>query len=79
MMAFVLENHREKTMLNDFEDVNRILDELAEAGIVEPMVEPIDEADCHPLDFADVTGLFDEMYPEPQEMVDENGTTWYVA
>lgn len=25
--------------------------------------EPIDEPDCHPLDYADVTGLFDEMYP----------------
>lgn len=58
-------------MLNDFEDVNRILAELAE----DKMVEPIDENDCHPMDYADVTGLFDEMYPEP--MVDENGIIWY--
>ena len=52
MMAFIGELHREKMMLNDFEDVNRILDELAEQGIVEPVVEPIDEDTCHPLDWA---------------------------
>lgn len=65
-------------MLNNFDDVNRILAELAEQGTLEPMAEPIDEPDCHPLDFADVTGLFDEMYDEPKEMVDENGVPWYV-
>lgn len=59
-------------MLNDFEDINRILAEMSDEG----MIEPIDENDCHPLDFADVTGLFDEMYPEP--MVDESGILWYV-
>lgn len=59
-------------MLNDFEDINRILAEMSDEG----MIEPIDENDCHPLDFADVTGLFDEMYPEP--MVDEAGVMWYV-
>jgi hypothetical protein len=62
-------------MLNDFENVNRILAELAEQGTLEPMVEPIDEDDCHPMDYADVTGLWDEMYPEP--MVDTNGILWY--
>ena len=62
-------------MLNDFEDVNRILAELAEQGTLEPMAEPIDEDDCHPMDWAEVTGLWDEMYPEP--MVDENGILWY--
>jgi hypothetical protein len=62
MMAFIGELHREKMMLNDFEDVNWILDELAEQGIV----EPIDENDCHPLDWASVVGvdIFDEVYPE---------------
>lgn len=59
-------------MISDFEDVNRILAEMSDEG----MVEPIDEDDCHPLDYADVTGLFDEMYPEP--MVDEFGVMWYV-
>lgn len=58
-------------MLYDFEDVNRILNEMAEHGIVEPMVEPIDEPDCHPLDWAEVTGLldeaFDEIYPNAED------------
>ena len=60
-------------MLNSFDDVNRILAELAEMGTIEPMVEPIDENDCHPMDYADVTGLWDEMYPEP---LDANDFVW---
>jgi hypothetical protein len=63
----------------DFEEINAILNQMADEGIVEPMVEPIDEQDCHPMDFADVTGLFDEMYPEPEMMVDEDGFVWYVS
>jgi hypothetical protein len=65
MMAFVLENHREKTMLNDFEDVNRILEELADAGIVEPMVEPIDDPSVQTdfYDWAEVVGISDEIEP----------------
>jgi hypothetical protein len=55
-------------MLNDFDDVNAILADLAEQGILEPMVEPIDEPNCHPMDWAEVTGLADvlleEIYPE---------------
>lgn len=50
--------------MNDFDDVNRILDEMAREGIVEPMVEPIDENDCHPLDWATVTGLLDEVFED---------------
>ena len=65
-------------MLNDFEDVNRILDEMANDGTI----EPIDENDCHPLDWAEVVGIvdeiFDEIYPEAKEMVDDNGILWYV-
>jgi hypothetical protein len=56
-------------MFNNFDDVNRILAELAEQNILEPMVEPIDEPTCHPMDWAEVTGLAnilaDEIYPEP--------------
>ena len=80
MMAFIGELHREKMMLNDFEDVNRILDELAEQGIVEPIVEPIDEDTCHPLDWADVVGvdIFDEVYTEPLYLLDDNGKEWQV-
>lgn len=66
------------TMFNDFEDVNRILAELAEQGTLEPMAEPIDEPTCDPMDWAEVTGLADEMYAEPEAMVDENGVPWYV-
>jgi hypothetical protein len=55
-------------MLNNFDDVNRILAELAEQGTIEPMVEPIDEPNCHPMDWAEVTGLADilieDIYPE---------------
>ena len=65
MMAFIGELHREK-MMYAFEDINAILSVLAEQGIVEPVVEPIDENDCHPLDWASVVGvdIFDEVYPE---------------
>lgn len=63
----------------DFEDVNRILAELAANDSVEPMVEPIDEPTCHPMDWAEVTGLADELVDEiyPEMMVDENGIFWY--
>lgn len=67
-------------MLNDFEIVNDILAQLADEGTIEPMAEPIDCADCHPMDWAEVTGLVDEVvdeiYPEP--MVDGDGIVWYV-
>jgi hypothetical protein len=47
------------------------------------MAEPIDFEDCHPLDWAEVVGIadeiFDDMYPEAEMMVDENGTPWYVS
>ena len=66
-------------MIHNFDEINAILDMMAQEGTIEPMVEPIDEADCDPMDYAEVTGLFDEMYPEPQEMVDENGEVWYVS
>lgn len=71
-------------MMYDFEDVNAILADLADKNIVEPMAEPIDESDCHPMDWAEVVGIademFDEIYPEAEmrEMVDENGEVWYV-
>jgi hypothetical protein len=68
MMTFVAELHKEREMY-DFEDVNQILAELADAGIVEPTIEPIDENDCHPLDWASVVGvdIFDEVYPYADE------------
>lgn len=63
----------------DFEHINTILAQLAEEGTIEPMAEPIDADDCGPFDYAEVTGLWDEMYPEPEEMVDEDGSVWYVS
>jgi hypothetical protein len=56
-----------------FEDINVILNQMADEGIVEPMAEPIDEVDCNPFDYADVTGLWEEMYPEP---LDANDFVW---
>jgi len=66
-------------MLNDFDAINDILNAMADEGTIEPMAEPIDSDDCSPMDYADVTGLWDEMYPEPETMVDEDGFVWYVA
>jgi|LakMenE18May11ns_1017448.scaffolds.fasta_scaffold9900281_1 hypothetical protein len=62
-------------MLHDFNEINDILNSMADEGTI----EPIDCEDCSPFDYAEVTGLWDEMYPEPQEMVDENGFVWYVS
>lgn len=50
----------------NFDDVNRILDELAEAEILEPMVEPIDDPnlEINYWDWADVIGVVDELCPD---------------
>jgi hypothetical protein len=52
----------EKVMMNDFEDVNRILAEMRDAG----MVEPIDDGslEVHFHEWAEVVGVVDEFYPE---------------
>jgi len=52
-------------MLNDFEDVNRILAELADQEVLEPLVEPIDDpnAEINFWDWADVVGIVDEFVP----------------
>jgi hypothetical protein len=52
-------------MLNSFDDVNRILDELAANDILEPMAEPIDDpnAEVNFWDWADVIGIVDEFVP----------------
>lgn len=52
-------------MLNDFEEVNRILAELAENDILEPMIEPIDDPNnlTDFWDWADVVGIVDEFAP----------------
>ena len=52
-------------MINDFEDVNRLLAELAEREIVEPLIEPIDDPneEVNFWDWADVVGIVDEFVP----------------
>jgi hypothetical protein len=59
----------ERIMISDFEDVNRILAEMVDDG----MIEPIDEPNCDPFDYAEVTGLWEEMYPEP---IDADDLVW---
>ena len=51
----------------DFEDVNDVLNTLAEQGIIEHTVEPIDDPSvlCDFYDWADVVGVdVDEWIPE---------------
>jgi len=62
-------------MLNDFEDVNRILAEMADDGMIEPIDDPNLEVNFW--DWADVVGVVDEF--APVEMLDENGEVWYVS
>jgi len=56
-------------MLNDFEDVNTILAELAEMGTIEPMVEPIDDPnlEINYWDWAEVIGVVDDLIPAAPE------------
>lgn len=65
MMAFVLTTPKENSML-DFDVVNRILDEMAEQGILEPMVEPIDDPSIQVdfYDWAEVVGISDQIEPD---------------
>ena len=49
-------------MSNDFDDVNRILMELAEQNIVEPIDDPSVEVNFW--DWADVVGAIDDFVPE---------------
>lgn len=65
----------EKKMLNDFEDVNRILAEMRDTGTVEPIDDPSIQVDFW--DWADVVGVVDDYSPEV--MVDDNGEAWYVS
>jgi len=65
MMFFATTTSTEDTML-DFEDINRILDEMAQEKILEPTVEPIDDPDIQMdfYDWAEVVGLSDEIEPD---------------
>ena len=49
-----------------FEEINSILDQLAQEGAVEPMVEPIDDpaVEVNFWDWADIVGVVDDFVPE---------------
>ena len=64
----------ERIMLNDFEDVNKILAEMVDDGMIEPIDDPSVEVDFW--DWADVIGIVDEF--APVYMMDENGQEWIV-
>ena len=71
------------SIFEDTDAINAFLAQLAEKEMVEPMAEPLDCDDCHPLDAAFVMGIeneiFDEMYPYADLMVDSEGESWYVS
>ena len=53
-------------MLNDFDEENGVLASLAEQGIIEPMIEPIDDPslEINYWDWAEVIGIVDNLVPE---------------
>jgi hypothetical protein len=65
-MMFFMSTLQEEKKMYDFEDVNRILEEMAEQGIVEPAVEPIDDPSIQTdfYDWAEVVGVLDQVEPE---------------
>lgn len=67
------------SIFEDTDTINAVLNQLADADMVEPMVEPIDDPSIEVdfWDWADVIGIVDEF--EPQVMVDDNGERWYVS
>ncbi|NBW16109.1 MAG: hypothetical protein EBR82_49810 [Caulobacteraceae bacterium] len=66
-------------MFHDLDEVNAVLNAMADEGMIEPMVEPIDDpnVEVNFWDWADVVGIVEEF--EPQEMVDDSGEVWYVS
>jgi hypothetical protein len=54
-----------KMILEDTDKINALLAQLADEGMVEPMVEPIDDpnAEINFWDWADVVGIVDEFVP----------------
>jgi len=49
-------------MLLDFDDVNRILSEMVDDGMVEPIDDPSVQTDFY--DWADIVGILDQVEPE---------------
>lgn len=63
IMAFVTSNSKGNKMFNH-DDINKILNELADAGMVEPIDDPSIQTDFY--DWADVVGITDEIEPETE-------------
>ena len=53
-------------MFNYFDDPNAVLNDLAEQGIIERMVEPIDDPslEVNYWDWAETVGVVDDLIPE---------------
>jgi hypothetical protein len=53
-------------MIHNFDEINAILDMMAQEGTIEPMVEPIDDptVEVNFWDWADVVGAVDDFVPE---------------
>ena len=53
-------------MFNYFDDPNAMLNDLAELGIIERMVEPIDDPslEVNYWDWAETVGVVDDIVPE---------------
>jgi hypothetical protein len=66
------------SIFEDTDAINAFLNQLADDGAVEQMVEPIDDPSVQVdfWDWADTIGIVDEF--EPQTMVDADGCPWYV-
>ena len=60
MMALIFNQETENSMY-DFDDINRILSEMTDSGMVEPIDDPSIQTDFY--DWADVVGISDEIEP----------------
>lgn len=60
MMALIFNQETESSMY-DFDDINRILSEMTDSGMVEPIDDPSIQVDFY--DWADVVGISDQIEP----------------
>mgnify|MGYP006280185037 FL=1 len=49
-------------MMNNFDDINRILAEMVDEGMVEPIDDPSIQTDFY--DWAEVVGISDQIEPD---------------
>lgn len=61
LVALMFDKETENTMF-DFEDVNRILAEMVDTGMVEPIDDPSIQTDFY--DWAEVVGISDQIEPD---------------